>query len=346
MAAVTIKEIAQQLNVSPATVSLALNGRPGVNAQTRENVLKLVQKLNYTGNTAGNKSVKKRSKRNLGTIGFLVYKRYGKIITDSQFFTALISAVERAARAQDYTIMLLYCMGEEEINDSLKLLQESNLTGMLILGTELSETDVLSFYDMSLPAVILDCDIRGCKLDTVTIHNEDGIWRGMKYLYEQGHRDIGYFRSSFSIRNFEQRLLGYEECLEHFNINKDKQKIFLLEPTIDGSFSDVCELINQNITFPSAIIADNDLIALGAMKAFAQYGINVPNDISIIGFDDISMASFIEPQLTSIYVSCESLGESAIEQLLWRKEHLEATPRRLSVTTELNIRSSVLSYQN
>lgn len=341
--AITIKDIAQQLNISPATVSLALNGRPGVNAQTRENVLELVKELNYTGHVGADKLSKKKQGKNLGTIGFLVYKRYAKIITDSQFFTALISAVEGAAKTRNYTMLLTYCIGENEIVESLRLLKNSNLSGLLVLGTELSEEDAATFYHSNLPTVILDCDILGCELDTVTIHNKDGIFRAMKYLHELGHKQIGYLRSSFSIRNFAQRFFGYERCLEYFGLEQDKQKIFMLEPTLEGSCADVLELLKSGITFPPAIIADNDLIALGAMKAFSQRGIRIPDDVSIIGFDDIPMASFIEPQLTSIRVPCDDFGEVAVEQLLSRQENPHAITKKISVSTELKIRSSAIS---
>ena len=341
MTTVTIKDIAKKLNLSPATVSLSLNGRPGVNEQTRESVLSLAKELNYCGNIGENKTLKRKAQKSFGNIGFLVYKRYGRVITDSEFFTALISSVEMAARTQNYAILLTYCIGDKEINNTIKLLKNSNLVGLLILGTELAEEDVELFYKLNLPAVILDCDILGCQFDTVTIHNEDGIWRAMKYLYDQGHREIGYLHSSFSIRNFEQRRLGYENSFEKLCLDREKQKIFLVEPTIEGTCADVCELVKQGIKFPSAIIADNDLIALGAMKAFVQCGIKVPDDVSIIGFDDIPMTTIIEPQLSSVQVSCESLGKLAIKQLLHRKNNPNAIAQIITISTSLNIRSSV-----
>ncbi|MBQ3442733.1 MAG: LacI family DNA-binding transcriptional regulator [Selenomonadaceae bacterium] len=341
MATVKIKDIAKRLNLSPATVSLALNGRPGVNEQTRKNVVSLARELNYSGNIGKNKPLRRKVQKILGNIGFLVYKRYGRVITDSEFFATLISSVELAARTQNYTLLLTYCIGDKEITNTIKFLKNSNLVGLLILGTELTEEDVELFYNSDLPVVILDCDIVGSEIDTVTIHNEDGIWRGMKYLYEQGHREIGYLHSSFSIRNFEQRRLGYENCLEKFCLDRESQKIFLVEPTIEGTCADICELIKQEVKFPSALIADNDLIALGAMKAFVQCGIKVPDDISIVGFDDIPMTSVVEPQLTSVHVPCEVLGDLAIRQLLSRRKNMKDVPRKTSVTTKLNVRSSV-----
>ena len=346
MATVKIKDIAKRLNLSPATVSLALNGRPGVNEQTRKNVVSLARELNYSGNIGKNKPLRRKAQKILGNIGFLVYKRYGRVITDSEFFATLISSVELAARTQNYTLLLTYCIGDKEIANTIKFLKNSNLVGLLILGTELAEEDVELFYNSDLPVVVLDCDIVGSEIDTVTIHNEDGIWRGMKYLYEQGHREIGYLHSSFSIRNFEQRKLGYENCLEKFCLDRESQKIFLVEPTVEGTCADICELIKQKVKFPSALIADNDLIALGAMKAFAQCGIKVPDDISIVGFDDIPMTSVVEPQLTSVRVPCEVLGDLAIRQLLRRKKNMTDLPRKTSVTTKLKVRSSVKKIQS
>ncbi len=337
MEKVTIKDIADRLNISPATVSLALNGRPGVNLQTARKVLETAKDLKYTGSR-----ISQKSPANMGTAGFIVCKRYGKVVTDSQFFTALISAVEHAARLKGYTIMLMYCADEAELLNTLKLSENSGLAGLLILGTELSENEIGTLSSINLPTVILDCDIFGSGFDTVTINNEDGIWRGMKYLYDAGHREIGYLRSSFSIRNFEQRFSAFKNFLNRHNLNSGERKIFMLEPTVEGAFQDVCELLRQGIKFPSAIIADNDLIALGAMKAFSQFGIKIPDDVSIVGFDDIPMSSVIEPNLTSVYVSCDSFGAAAVDRLLWRKENPDATATRLSIGTKLNIRSSVI----
>ena len=205
----------------------------------------------------------------------------------------------------------------------------------------MTETDLKPFYSINIPTVVLDCEIRGSQFDTVTIHNEDGIWRGMKYLYESGHKNIGYFRSSFSIRNFDQRFFAYKDFLEQFNINPDEQKIYMLEPSITGAYNDICELIGQNLEFPPAIMADNDLIALGAIKAFEHFGIKIPEDISIVGFDDIPMSSVIDPKLTSVRVPCDELGAAAVNRLIWRKENTSAFPTRLAVGTKLKIRSSV-----
>lgn len=334
MATVKIKDIADRLGISSATVSMALNNRPGVNAQTRQRVMELVKELNYTGMT-------KKSIQNNGVISFLVYKRYGKILTDTQFFADLIEAVEKAARHYDYTIALTYCTSKKELNSVIKPILAAQPEGIIILGTEMDEEDLTVFEEINVPIVVLDSDLLGCPIDTVTIHNCDGIYKAVKYLQKQGHTDIGYLKSSFSIKNFEQRSMAFRFSMNKLGLDYDETKIFMVEPTIEGTCNDVHILLQEGKTMPKALIADNDLIAIGALKAFIQNGLKVPEDVSLIGFDDIPMASIFEPALTTVNVSRKNLGYLAVEQLIWRIKNPDSPFRRSSIGTTLTIRNSV-----
>lgn len=337
MADVTIKDIAEQLGISSATVSLALNNRPGVNPQTKQKVMDLVQKLNYTG-TAVNKVHKNR-----GVLNFLVYKRYGKIIADTQFFADLIESVETAARAFDYTIALTYCNGKDQLDTILKPVLAAQPEGIIILGTEMTEEDLQSFSEVDIPILLLDGDLLDCAVDRVTIHNAEGIWQAVKYLYAQGHREIGYLKSSFPIKNFDQRFWGYRYALKKLDLNYRKDYVFFVEPTLDGALNDMEILLKNNVKLPTALIADNDLLALGALKAFKQNGIRVPDDVSLIGFDDIPMCLFFEPALTSVRVSTRSLGYAAVQHIIHRIDHVDMDEafRKISIGTTLMVRDSV-----
>lgn len=334
MATVKIKDIADRLGISSATVSMALNDRPGVNAQTRQRVMELVKELNYMGTT-------RKSIQNNGVISFLVYKRYGKILADTQFFADLIEAVEKAARHYDYTIALTYCTSKKELNSVIKPILAAQPEGIIILGTEMDEEDLNVFEEIDVPIVVLDSDLLGCPVDTVTIHNCDGIYKAVKYLKQQGHTDIGYLKSSFPIKNFEQRSMAFRFSMNKLNLDYDELKIFMVEPTIEGTCNDIHILLQQGITMPKAMIADNDLIAIGALKGFLQNGLKVPDDVSLIGFDDIPMASIFEPSLTTVNVSRKNLGYLAVEQLIWRIKNLNSPFRRSSIGTTLTIRNSV-----
>lgn len=334
MATVKIKDIADRLGISSATVSMALNDRPGVNAQTKKRVIELVKELNYTGTT-------KKSVQNNGVISFLIYKRYGKIIADTQFFSDLIEAVEKTARHYDYTIAITYCTSKEELTSVIKPILAAQPEGIIILGTEMDEEDLNVFEEIDAPIVVLDSDLLGCPVDTVTIHNCDGIYKAIQYLKQQGHTDIGYLHSSFSIKNFEQRNMAFQFCMNKLKLDYDEKKIFMVEPNIEGACDDINVLIKNGIKFPKALVADNDLIAIGALKGFLQNGIKVPEDVSLIGFDDIPMTSIFEPAITSVNVSRQKLGDLAVEQLIWRIKNPHSPFRRSSIGTTLMIRDSV-----
>lgn len=136
MATVTIKDIAEQLGVSPATVSLALNGRPGVNEETRLAVLNLANRLGYRGTTS------KKAVAPQGVINFLIYRKSGSIITSTQFFTRLVVAVEKAARAHHYTLTITYCDGQDQLASCIAEAAAAQASGILMLGTEMEHDDL------------------------------------------------------------------------------------------------------------------------------------------------------------------------------------------------------------
>lgn len=335
MATVTIKDIAQKLNVSPATVSLALNGRPGVNDETRRSVMETAQELGYHGSIA-----KKTTATQQGTITFLIYRRLGRILTNSQFFTRLIEAVEKAARKHHCTLTISYCNAQEELRSFIETAAANQSAGVLLLGTEMQQDDLPLLEHAPLPIVLLDCHLFGSKFDMVSIDNLDGVWNAASYLHAQGFTDIGYLKSSVPISNFEARYLGYTYSLKHFNLPVEQAKVYALEPTIEGAQKDMEALIQQGEKLPQALIADNDLIAIGALRALTENGTRVPADVAIIGFDNIPLAAYTWPPLSSIDVSSDELGHRAVKVLLWRLEHPHSIPLHLSISTKLILRDS------
>ena len=335
MATVTIKDIAEQLGVSPATVSLALNGRHGVNEETRLSVLNLANELGYKGTTI------KKITQHQGIINFLIYRKSGRILTNTQFFTHLIEAVEKAARANRCQLTITYCDGQDNLQTSIAEAAAGQSIGILMLGTEMEQNDLTFVEKSSLPIVILDNELVASSLDMISIHNLDGVWRAVEYLSTQGFHNIGYLRSSVPITNFAMRYMGYTYALHHFGGELDTAKVYKLSPTIEDAQKDMQSLLEQGIKVPRALLADNDLIALGAMRALQEKGLRIPEDVAIIGFDNIPLAEYTRPSLCSIEVSCEDLGCRAVETLLWRIQNPTATPQNIATGTKLVIRESV-----
>lgn len=336
MANVTIKDMAERLGVSPATVSLALNGRHGVNEETRMSVLNLANQLGYRNTTA------KKTPPHQGVINFLIYRKSGRIVTDTQFFTRLIESVEQATRSHRYALTITYCTGQEQLPSCIQEAVDAQSLGILVLGTEMEQDDLPILEKASIPVVILDNELPASSLDMISIHNFDGVWRAVQHLQEQGLTDVGYLRSSVSITNFEMRYMGYAYASYHFNgTPPDPEKIFSLSPTIDGAKEDMDVILQKGTPIPSALIADNDLIAIGAARALLAAGLRIPEDVSIIGFDNIPLAEYFQPALTSIEVSCEELGKRAVSMVRWRIRHPDAPPQNILTCTKLISRDSV-----
>lgn len=338
LANVTIKDIAEKLGVSPATVSLSLNGRHGVNEETRMSVLNLANQLGYRNTTA------RKTPPHKGVINFLIYRKSGRILTDTQFFTRLIESVEQATREHRYALTITYCTGQEQLPACLQEAADAQSLGILVLGTEMEHDDLPILAKSSIPIVVLDNDLPASPLDMISIHNFDGIWRAVQHLHEQGVTNIGYLRSSVPITNFDMRYIGYAYAMYHFDgTQPDLEKVFSLSPTIDGAKADMDAILQKGTPIPPALIADNDLIAIGAARALLEAGLRIPEDVSIIGFDNIPLAEYFQPPLSSIEVSCEELGKRAVSMVRWRIRHPEAPPQSIQTCTKLVIRDSVRS---
>lgn len=326
--AVTIQELAERLGLSSATVSMALNGRPGVNPATRSRVEALAKELGYTGGRAAGAR---------DSLCFFVYRRHGRVVADTQFFSQLIEAVENTARGMGYGLRLLYCSGTEELPAALQSVERSGAGGLLLLATELSEEDFAPFANLSIPVVALDCDLRGIGADTVLIDNREGLLLAVEHLNCLGHRQIGYLHSSFPIRNFEQRRQGYLEGAGRFGFAPVE---FSLGPTLEESYQDMAALIAGGAVLPTALAADNDLIALGALRALKHAGIRVPQEVSLTGFDDVPLCLLSDPELTSAAVDRQALGSLAVRRLVERMQGEQCPSIKLVVPLSLSVRAS------
>ncbi len=331
----TIKEIADRLNISSATVSMALNDRAGVNPETKKKVLDLAEELSYT------KSLSRRMNSLTGMIGFVVYKKHGRVVADTQFFSELIMAIEHSAKLLGYGVSIIYCSGDEELRKVLEKWQAAPPDAALFLATEMTDGSLLE--PIKIPTMLLDCDLWEYTSDKVLIDNRNGIRRALRYLYEKGHREIGYFHSQYSIRNFEERGQAYREGLAELGLPFREENVFLVPPATEEAYEATYEMLRNGLKLPGACIADNDIIACGVLKAIKKFGLAIPRDVSLVGFDDVPIAALVEPELTSIRVSREALGGLAVKQLVRRVSKGDAPFITIRVSTELVERNSVRS---
>lgn len=333
------REIAGMAGVSPATVSLILNNKPGVSEETRERVMKIISELGYDTNLLSKPALK-----NKGSIRFVIYKKHGKVVSDTPFFSALMEGIDQEVRGHGYNLVISY-LSEQDGNtaDTLRVIEERTFDGILLLATEMAEEDIQLFKRLPVPLVVLDSSFPHEKLDTVIINNREGAWEAVLHLIDRGHAEIGYLQSSVRINNFLERYEGYMRALADSGLKLDRKYTLQLEPTLEGAYQDMQRLLQSQPKLPGAFFADNDIIAFGAVKALKEAGYRIPEDISVIGFDDMPFCEMLEPPLTTMRVFKQRMGMMAVERLLKKIEKGTAEKIKVEVATELVERKSVLT---
>ncbi len=334
-----IKDIANELAISPATVSLVLNNKPGISEETRQKILTLVEEKGYTTNL-----LSKPAFKNNRDIRFVIYKKHGKVVSETPFFSELIEGIDKEAREEGYNLLVSYINELDNTKmDVLRILEETSPDGILLLATEMNGEDIEPFKQLFLPLVLLDNNFEDERqLDIVIINNRQGTYEAVKYLVDLGHKEIGYLHSSVWINNFDERKLGFMNALNELGLKFNKHHVVEIEPTMEGAYNDVLKYLDSIRSLPSAFFSDNDIIAFGAMKAMREKGINIPQDVSIIGFDDMPFCEMIDPPLTTLRVYKQRMGRIAMRRLIEKIENNPEEVIRVEVNTELVERKSVL----
>lgn len=333
--AISAKELAQKLNVSPATISMVLNNKSGISPATRNKILSAAKEYGYDLSKHAPRTEEMRN------ICFLIYRKSGKVVSDTPFFSDLTEGISNACKAENLNLSITYIYGEEPVSPQLKALSEKEYHGILLLATEMSRADFAPFLSLSCPVVVLDCYYEDLPLDTVLINNVQGSYVATSHLAERSFKKIGYLKSSFRIANFDERADGYFKALRYYRIKKDLNYILELSPSMEGAYYDMKELLDRGIPLADAYFADNDLIAAGAMRALQEKGICVPKEVSIVGFDDIPICSFLSPALSTMHVQKHDFGILAVNQLQSRIDNPLRNPIKLELSTKLISRESV-----
>lgn len=333
------KDIAKALNISTAAVSMALNNKPGVSDETRKRV------IDYYLNHADSESSPILNALQQQTLIMDIHKTRGDIIIEKPFFSKLITAIELEARKEGYSLTIVHYDSSMDLPKYVSSLNDQNAAGVLILATELTEEALLCYQKLRAPFVLLDGYIDLMPADSVTLDNQTAIFRAYDYAYSMGHRNIGYLKCSTAIPNFRHRFNG-------FMIGRQTYEPGLTTPPIVFSLPGNMEKAQQamaqqlrslpkSFQMPSCFLCDLDFIAIGAMSAFQEKGYRIPDDISLVGFDDIDYAAIVRPSLTTIHLHESALGREAVKLLQNRITNQEFCCRNIRLMNELVIRNSV-----
>lgn len=307
---ITIKDIAAELHVSPTTVSLIINDRPcRVSEPIRHAVLECVKKYNYTPNSSARALVMKKTQ----TIGLIVPD------ISNPFFAELAKGVERAAQKKQYSV--IFCNSDDRGENDLKnfsLLLSKQVDG-IILAASLHDKDTKLINqlrqlstDNKLPVILADRRIPGCEFDIALIDHKKGGSMSTNYLLSLGHQKIGCITGPLTMESAALRYQGYLDALRLAGIEPDPSLCHIGNYQIDSGITGAKKLIEHGA---DAIFSCNDLMAMGAVRQAKRMGLRPGKDISIIGFDNISLCELLDPPLTTVNQQTYKMGKHCFHLL-------------------------------
>lgn len=336
--AIRNREIAEIAGVSPATVSLALNNKPGVSLATRTRIREIAEGLAKNAGTQPFTSLIK------GSVRFLKIVKHGHIVNADHdvFIAAYVEGMDKEARKHGYNLEITH-ITLDQIENFVSHLNSSSSKGLVVLGTELSACDFRAFESVNAPIVVIDTNYDFINRDFVDMNNEEAVFQIVKYLVENHHSNIGLIWSEdVEARNFEMRRQAFERAVRFYGLAYSPKNVISVDSTFNEAYQGVLQYLKKEPKLPTALVSANDLIASACMKAFKESGIRVPDDVSLVGFDNVPMCEMLDPPLTTIRVSKQAIGEIAMELLIKRiGEHGNSASLKVSVGGELVVRESV-----
>ena len=334
--AITAKELAKQLGLSEAAVSLALNHKPGVSTATRKRVLAAAEERGYDFSRL--KPVE--SAGISGNLCFVIYKKHGAVVTDTPFFTQLSEGIDAACKELPYYLNIQYLHEDDDVAALISGWKRGGCRGLLLLGTEMQLPDLLPFLKSDLPLVLLDNYFEEADVDSVLINNIKGAYTAADYLIRKRQAQPGYLHSSYSINNFEERADGFYKAIRKNGMSTSRSIVHRLTPSVEGAYADMRELLSRNEPLANCYFADNDLIAAGAVRALKEAGYRIPQDIAVVGFDNMPICAYIEPSLTTVHVPKQYMGRMAVHRLHELICQPDNQPIKIEISTTLQKRKS------
>lgn len=327
-----LKEVAEKAGVSIATVSRVINNSPNVNPQTRIKIEKLIKELKYTPNRVAKRLRNRNTSSNL----------LGVLIPDIQnpFYVDVLRGIEDVAYNNKYLlIMCNFAQDETKEKLYLDILQSESIDGLIAAPTHEHDPEVSSLVRTGLPIVCVDRGLVDVDVDVVLVENRKGAYSAVDYLAKRGYKRIAYISGIPTIPSSRDREKGYRSALQDNNLTYEKNLVRYGDSRHESGVklcADLLELPNP----PDAIFTGNNLITLGALETIHTKKLKIPEDIAIIGFDDMYWSISLNPPLTAVRQPAYEIGKCAAEQLISRINNPDRPTSSMILKTELMIRSS------
>lgn len=329
----SIKEVARRTGLSTATVSRAINQSALVRPRTAEKVRRVVRELGYYPNTQARALALGKS------------RIFGLIISDivNPFFPEVVKSFEFAAIHSGYEVIVANTdYSSERMGVCVRRMIERQVDGVAILTSEIDPRLLSELSDRRLPIVFLDVGKPGPLISNISVDYSKGIAEAVRHIVSLGHQRIGFISGPGTLKSALTRRAAFMQCMSNSGIDGRGRIIVEGNHKVDGGQIAMTHLL-ASPNRPTAVLTSNDLTAIGALGAIHRSGLRVPDDISIIGFDDIELSQFTQPPLTTIRLSRDEVGRKAFDALYRAVEGSRHEGHNIKVGTRLVLRESTAS---
>lgn len=286
--------------------------------------------LSASGNSSGN------------NISFVLYKDNGKLLGMNSFFPLILEGIEATARKHGYSLNIVN-IDRSTLAEDIHYIKDNGNIGFVIFATELQKEQLQEFLSLHLPFVIFDNYFLDQDVYNVKVNNEQGTFLAVKHLHEYGHKKIGYLRSGVNINSFLERQKYALSALNSFGYRETEKFFYTIGYANENAEVGMDKLLDSIPTeeLPTAFLADNDLVAIGAMQSMKKHGFRIPEDFSIIGYDDRPICNLTDPKLTTIQLPRHKFGAAAVDLLIEQIETSDFSPVSIEINGKLIARNTV-----
>ena len=327
---VTISDVAREAGVSLMTVSRVINDKGEISPATRSHVLDVIERLGYRPSRIAQGLATQRT----GTLGLIVPD------IANPFFSDIARGAEDRARAAGYHILV--CNADESPKRELSVLQsleEKRVDGLVLCSSRLPDDALLTALAYHPAVVLINRRLEGAQVGTVVLDDEAGARTATQHLLQSGHRAVGFLAGPLASYSSRQRSKGYQAALAAAGVPYDPDWVRACSYDVQGGRDSARALLTDHPEL-TALFCYNDLVAIGALRASAGLGRRVPDDLAIVGFDDIPLAALVTPALTTCRIPRHDLGSQAMSLLLDRIEGCPDGCQEIVLHPELIVRAS------
>lgn len=328
----TIKDIAKKAGVAPSVVSRALNNKYGVKNSTKELILKLAQEMNYYPNNAARSLVTRKT----GTIGIMMAD------ISEPYYSQIIKGMEYIANQTGYTLLFSNSYESIENNRVLnKMINAERVDGLVIVGSNIQEKNFsTTLIEQKIPFVLIERNFSDPRVNCIYVDNIQGAYLATNYLIEKGHRNIAHIAGNFYNQVTLDRIEGYKKALREAKIDYSDELVLSGNYVCEGGYEMMKNILKYHPQC-TAVFAASDSMAFGALQAIAEAGLSVPDDIAVIGFDNLEFSSLTNPPLTTVHQPRYEMGMKSLELLVELLRNQKDNGVKICLNPELVIRKSV-----